>query len=58
MADTEKPAAEAQHTSSVADQLRLREAKAQELAKRGVQPWGNQVRSADGTAVVKSRHAC
>ena len=57
MTDSKPPATPAQHTSSIDDQIRLREEKAQALAKLGVHPYGNGVQVQHSTALVKIRHA-
>jgi len=51
---TEKP--EPGHTSSIGDQIRLREAKAEQLRQRGIDPWGNGTAVPHTTALVRTRH--
>src|SRR5205085_939931 len=53
MADTPQPGA----TSSIEDQIRLREQKADELRKKGAHPYGNGVQVPHTTATVRTRHA-
>src|SRR5438270_4390126 len=53
---TDKPSAP-QATSSIHDQIRLREAKAAELKKRGVDPWGHGTKVEHCTSLVRERHA-
>ena len=44
-------------TSSIEDQIRLREQKAQELREKGAHPYGNDVKVEHTTAWVRNRHA-
>ena len=44
-------------TSSIEDQIRLREQKAEELREKGAHPYGNDVRVPHTTAFVRARHA-
>jgi lysyl-tRNA synthetase class 2 len=44
-------------TSSIEDQIRLREQKAAELREKGSHPWGNGVSVPHTTAFVRMRHA-
>jgi lysyl-tRNA synthetase, class II len=44
-------------TSSIEDQIRLREEKAQQLRNLGAHPYGNGVRVPHTTAFVRARHA-
>jgi lysyl-tRNA synthetase class 2 len=44
-------------TSSIEDQIRLREQKAQELREKGVDPYGNGVAVPHTTGFVRTRHA-
>src|SRR5437870_5642708 len=44
-------------TSSIEDQIRLREGKAEQLRSKGVDPWGNGTRVEHATALVRERHA-
>jgi len=53
MADTPQAGA----TSSIEDQIRLREQKAQELREQGVHPYGNGVEVPHTTGFVRIRHA-
>jgi lysyl-tRNA synthetase class 2 len=53
MADTPQPGA----TSSIEDQIRLREGKAQELREKGAHPYGNGVQVPHTTGFVRMRHA-
>jgi lysyl-tRNA synthetase class 2 len=54
---SDKPSAPAaSFTSSIADQIRLREGKAEQLRSKGVDPWGNGQVVPCTTAVVKERH--
>src|SRR5438105_15140888 len=53
MADTPQPGA----TSSIEDQIRLREQKADELRKQGAHPYGNGVAVPHTTGFVRTRHA-
>jgi lysyl-tRNA synthetase class 2 len=46
-----------QTTSSIEDQIRLREGKAAQLKSRGVDPWGNGTRVEHCTRLVRERHA-
>src|SRR5947209_18709300 len=54
MSDKQEPAAG--HTSSIADQIRLREEKARELEARGIHPWGNGGKVQHCTSLLKQRH--
>src|SRR5690242_7864948 len=53
MADTPQPGA----TSSIEDQIRLREQKANELREKGAHPYGNGVQVPHTTGFVRMRHA-
>jgi lysyl-tRNA synthetase class 2 len=53
MSDTPQPGA----TSSIEDQIRLREEKAEALRAKGVHPYGNDVRVTHTTGVVRTIHA-
>ncbi|HET7784335.1 MAG TPA: lysine--tRNA ligase [Myxococcales bacterium] len=53
MADTPQPGA----TSSIEDQIRLREGKARELREKGGHPYGNGVVVPHTTGFVRMRHA-
>jgi len=53
MADTPQPGA----TSSIEDQIRLREDKAKSLREKGVSPYGNGVQVPHTTGFVRMRHA-
>src|ERR671937_3146651 len=53
MADVPQPSA----TSSIEDQIRLREQKAQALREKGAHPYGNGVSVPHTTAFVRVRHA-
>jgi lysyl-tRNA synthetase class 2 len=53
MADTPQPGA----TSSIEDQIRLREEKAQALRAKGAHPYGNDVRVTHTTGFVRTLHA-
>src|SRR3954467_9168446 len=53
MADTPQPGA----TSSIEDQIRLREQKAQALREQGAHPYGNGVQVPHTTGFVRMRHA-
>ena len=53
MADTPQAGA----TSSIEDQIRLREQKAQELREKGAHPYGNGVTVPHTTGFVRMRHA-
>src|SRR4051812_49394494 len=53
MADTPQPS----FTSSIEDQIRLREQKAQALREKGAHPYGNGVAVTHTTAFVRTRHA-
>ncbi|MGZ6125627.1 MAG: lysine--tRNA ligase, partial [Myxococcales bacterium] len=50
-------ASQASATSSIEDQIRLREQKAQELREKGTHPYGNGVAVSHTTAFVRMRHA-
>jgi len=52
MADTPQPSA----TSSIEDQIRLREQKAQALREKGIHPYGNGVLVPHTTGFVRIRH--
>src|SRR5437016_4462925 len=52
MADTPQPS----FTSSIEDQIRLREQKAQALREKGAHPYGNGVAVTHTTAFVRTRH--
>ena len=52
-AETPQPGA----TSSIEDQIRLREQKAGALREKGAHPWGNGVAVPHTTAFVRTRHA-
>src|SRR4051812_36073019 len=57
---TDKPAATqapANTTSSIEDQIRLREGKAADLRGKGVDPWGNGTKVDHLTSLVRERHA-
>ena len=61
MSDTKRPAnapavSQAGHTSSIADQIRLREQKAQTLRQRGGHPYGNGVQVSHQTGAILARH--
>ncbi len=45
------------HTSSIEDQIKLREGKVATLRERGAHPYNNQVPSPHGTQMIKERHA-
>ena len=53
MADTPQPGA----TSSIEDQIRLREQKASDLREKGAHPYGNGVQVPHTTGFVRIRHA-
>src|SRR4051812_50072568 len=53
MADTPQASA----TSSIEDQIRLREQKAQQLREKGSHPYGNGVTVPHTTGFVRMRHA-
>src|SRR5258708_18023803 len=53
MAGTNQPGA----TSSIEDQIRLREEKAEALRQKGAHPYGNGVVVPHTTGFVRSRHA-
>ncbi len=53
MADTPQPGA----TSSIEDQIRLREQKAEALRALGAHPYGNRVVVPHTTGFVRTRHA-
>ncbi|HTO99219.1 MAG TPA: lysine--tRNA ligase [Myxococcales bacterium] len=53
MTDTPQPGA----TSSIEDQIRLREQKAEELREKGAHPYGNGVAVPHTTGFVRMRHA-
>jgi len=53
MADTPQPGA----TSSIEDQIRLREQKAQQLREKGAHPYGNGIQVPHTTGYVRTRHA-
>src|SRR4051812_49731517 len=53
MADTPQASA----TSSIEDQIRLREQKAQQLREKGAHPYGNGVAVPHTTGFVRMRHA-
>jgi lysyl-tRNA synthetase class 2 len=64
MSDSKTPAPNAPpapgtpgHTSSIHDQIRLREQKAEELRKRGGHPYASGVVASHGTAAIKAAHA-
>lgn len=50
------PAPEAGKTSSIADQIRLRESKAAQLREKGGHPYGNGVAVAHTTGAVRAAH--
>ena len=52
MAETPQPGA----TSSIEDQIRLREQKAEQLRERGVNPYGTGVAVPHTTGIVRARH--
>ena len=52
-AETPQPGA----TSSMEDQIRLREQKADQLREKGAHPYGNGVAVPHTTAFVRTRHA-
>src|SRR5258708_35062709 len=52
-AETPQPGA----TSSIEDQIRLREQKADQLREKGAHPYGNGVQVPHTTAFVRARHA-
>ena len=55
---TDKPAAAppSNTTSSIEDQIRLREEKARNLQGKGVDPWGNGTKVEQQTSLVRERH--
>ena len=61
MSDTKSPAtapaAQAGHTSSIADQIRLREQKGEALRQKGGHPYGNAVAVTHQTGALLARHA-
>src|SRR6185437_4495880 len=56
-ARTCSPMAEPGATSSIEDQIRLREQKADALRQKGAHPYGNGVQVPHTTGFVKARHA-
>ena len=61
MSDTKSPApapaAQAGHTSSISDQIRLREQKGETLRQKGGHPYGNAVAVTHQTGALLLRHA-
>ncbi len=57
MTDKPETSSPAPTTSSIDDQIRLREGKAVDLRTKGIDPWGNGVQVSHSTAAIKERHA-